>query len=368
MQEDILEENRRLVEEFQATPFSQLKDLPEFYTFQKGLFYSHRNFDTFYEKLKSGEKSAIVSGLNPSGTLQLAHRIVFDTVLFFQKKFKVKTIVPLSDDESYVAKKVVKREDAIRHGIELIVDLLAYGYDKKLTKVSFDFVYPEIFNIAINLSRYVTLSEIKAVYGYPNDQNIGLHFYPVVQAAHVLLPEIKYGIKNTLVPIGPDEDAHLRLGRDIAERAGYSKPAIIHARFLPGMDGLKMSKSRPDAAIFLHDAPEIVEKKIKKAFSGGRDTVEEHRKYGGNPDVDIPYLYLSSFFLNDEETKGIREEYIHGKILSGELKKMLIEKVNDFNQNFKKRREKIRFSDIKAVLLTEESKLDELEKIFNNIE
>ncbi|MDP8012895.1 MAG: hypothetical protein RAK22_02220, partial [Nanoarchaeota archaeon] len=71
MQEDILEENRRLVEEFQATPFSQLKDLPEFYTFQKGLFYSHRNFYTFYEKLKSGEKSAIVSGLNPSGTLQL---------------------------------------------------------------------------------------------------------------------------------------------------------------------------------------------------------------------------------------------------------------------------------------------------------
>ncbi len=38
----------------------------------------------------------------------------------------------------------------------------------------------------------------------------------------------------------------------------------------------------------------------KYAFSGGRDTVEEHRKLGGNTEVDVAYQYLS-FFLEDEE-------------------------------------------------------------------
>lgn len=364
---NILEENIRLIEKFQASPISTLKEYPDFYTFKRSLFFSHREFDKFYSNLKNGVKSAIVSGLNPSGTLQLAHRIVFDTVLFFQKQFKVQTFVPLSDDESYVAKKVVRREDAIKHGLELIRDLLAYGYDKRYTKVIFDFFYPEIFNVAMNLSRSVTLSEIKAVYGYKNSDNIGLHFYPIVQSAHVILPEIKFGITNTLVPIGPDEDAHLRLGRDIAERMGYHKPAIIHARFLPGMDGLKMSKSRPEAAIFLHDAPDVVERKVKMAFSGGRDTIEEHRKYGGNPDVDIPFLYLSSFFLQDNEIEQLRKDYISGKVLSGELKSMLTEKINEFNQSFLNRLKAIKFSDIKDTLLVEENKLDYLEKIFNEI-
>jgi tryptophanyl-tRNA synthetase len=366
-QSDILEENERLVKDFQAVPFSKLVDTPHFYTFQKSLFFSHRDFDKFYSKLKKGERSALVSGLNPSGTLQLAHRVVFDTVLFFQREFKVQTFVPLSDDESYVAKKVATREDAVRHGLELIVDLLAYGYDKKLTKIVFDFVYPEIFSIAMTLSRSVTMSEIKAVYGYKNDNNIGLHFYPTVQAAHVILPEIKYGIKNTLVPIGPDEDAHLRLGRDIAERMGYTKPAILHSRFLPGMDGLKMSKSRPNAAIFLHDPPDVVEKKVKMAFSGGKDTIAEHRKYGGNPDIDIPFLYLFSFFLTEAESEELGDNYRKGEVLSGDLKNMLTEKINSFNAEFKKKREAIGFSDIKQVLLVDESKFDFLEKIFKSL-
>ncbi len=365
--EDILEENIRVIKQFQASPIFELKDYPNFYTFKRSLIFSHRDFDKFYSNLKNGIKSAIVSGLNPSGTLQLAHRIVFDTVLYFQKEFKVKTFVPLSDDESYVARKVVKREDAIKHGLELIRDLLAYGYDKNYTKVIFDFFYPEIFNISMTLSRNVTLSEIKSVYGYKNSDNIGLHFYPIVQAAHVILPEMKFGITNTLVPIGPDEDSHLRLGRDIAERMGYHKPAILHARFLPGMDGLKMSKSRPEAAIFLHDPPDVVERKVKMAFSGGRDTIEEHRKYGGNPDIDISFLYLSSFFLKDDEIIKLRDDYSHGKILSGELKQMLIDKINEFNGSFMKKVKSIRFFDIKEVLLIDENKLDYLEKLFNEI-
>ena len=83
----ILEANEKLVKDFGAMPFSSLKDIPDFYTFTKGLIYSHRDFDKFYKALKKGEKCAIVSGVNASGTFHIGHKVVFDTNLYFQKKF-----------------------------------------------------------------------------------------------------------------------------------------------------------------------------------------------------------------------------------------------------------------------------------------
>lgn len=45
----------------------------------------------------------------------------------------------------------------------------------------------------------------------------------------------------------------------------------------------------------------------KHAFSGGKDTVEEHRKYGGNPDVDVSFMYLTFFLEDDEQVEKIRQ-------------------------------------------------------------
>ncbi|MCW8965887.1 MAG: tryptophan--tRNA ligase, partial [Candidatus Pacearchaeota archaeon] len=80
------------------------------------------------------------------------------------------------------------------------------------------------------------------------------------------------------------------------------------------------------------DTPEQVKKKINKyAFSGGKDTIEEHRKKGGNPEIDVSFQYLRMFFEEDDEKlKQIEEDYRSGKMLSGELKKYLIEKINEF--------------------------------------
>lgn len=45
----------------------------------------------------------------------------------------------------------------------------------------------------------------------------------------------------------------------------------------------------------------------KYAFSGGRDTVEDHRKYGGDITVDIAYQYLTFFLEDDEKLAQIKE-------------------------------------------------------------
>ena len=349
---ELVSENIKLVEKFGASYVSSLSNVPDLYTFRNALMYTHREFDSFYKELKKGSKSAIVSGFNASASMHIGHISVFDTNLFFQKEFGAKMFIPISDDESYVSLKVKTQEEALKNSIILAKMMLAYGFDTKNTNIIIDQLYTNIYNFAIKLSRGITLSEIRAVYGHTPDQNVGLHFYPSIQSAHILLPQ-EHGIKNVLVPIGPDEDAHLRVCRDLAEKFGYKKPAVLHTVFLPGLDGTKMSKSKNNAVFLLEEEKEI-KKKIMSAFSGGQSSIEEHRKLGGNPDIDIAYIYLKNYFLNENESKELYDSYKKGKLLSGEIKTMLFDKVIDRVQEFKKRYEKITLNDLEHVILKNE--------------
>jgi tryptophanyl-tRNA synthetase len=350
VEKNISEDNERLVKEFGAKRVSDLKDLPNCYTFEKNLVYSHRDFDVFLKALKKGEKCAILSGVNASGTLHLGHKVVFDTNLYFQKKYGIPVFIPISDDESYVAGKVESQEKALENSMELAKQLIAYGFDPKNTFFIIDQIYTDIYNLAIKLSKKVNLSEIKSVYGYKNEDNIGLYFYPTIKSAHILFPQVKLGIKNVLVPIGPDEDAHLRISRDLAERFGYQKPAVIHLAFLPGIDGEKMSKSRNNAIYFSDDKKTII-KKANMAFSGGKDTIEEHRKFGGNPEVDISCQFLSKFFYDAKKSKKLFEDYSKGLLLSGEVKKLFAEELVKFTSEFQKNVKSIKSSDLDKCIL-----------------
>ena len=52
----------------------------------------------------------------------------------------------------------------------------------------------------------------------------------------------------------------------------------------------------------------MIKNKINKyAFSGGRDTKEEHEKYGGNTEVDVSYQYLTFFLEDDTKLAEIKE-------------------------------------------------------------
>ena len=347
------EENRKLVEKFGAEAISNLKDVPNFYTFSRRLIFSHRDFDKFFSALKKGEKCAILSGLNASGTLHIGHKPLFDTNLFFQKKYGIPVFIPISDDESYVMGKVKDQKEALANSLELAKELIAYGFDPKKTYFIIDQIYTNIYNLAIKLSRKINYSEIKATYGYTPEENIGMYFYPAVQSAHILFPQEKFGIKNVLVPIGPDEDAHIRISRDIARRSGYQLPAILHTFFLPGTDGEKMSKSKNNA-IFLKDTPEEIRKKVNKAFSGGRDTAEEQRRLGASPEKDVSIFYLTKLFLGEKEGEKLVHDYKSGKILTKDVKQLLADELIKFTREFQEKLRKVNLRDLEKSILKNE--------------
>jgi tryptophanyl-tRNA synthetase len=94
-------------------------------------------------------------------------------------------------------------------------------------------------------------------------------------------------------------------------------------------------------SIYLEDSENEVKNKINKyAFSGGQPTLEEHRKKGGNTEIDVCYNWLRYLFEEDDEKlEEIKQNYESGKMLSGELKKYTIEKINAFLKVHQRKKE-----------------------------
>merc|ERR1712087_880578 len=144
-----------------------------------------------------------------------------------------------------------------------------------------------------------------------------------------------------LIPCAIDQDPYFRMTRECAPRMGYHKPALIEASFFPALQGAKgkMSASDETSAIFLTDTPKQIKDKINKyAFSGGQQTVEEHRRLGANIDIDVSYQWLKFFLDDDDELARIGEEYARGRMLTGEIKAKLIDVLTDLVVSFQRRR------------------------------
>lgn len=190
--------------------------------------------------------------------------------------------------------------------------------------------------------------------------NIGRVFFPSVQcvAAFATSYPLIWGDspdkprqKRTaaipcLIPCAIDQDPYFRLLRDNAHRMKLPspKPALIHSKFLTALQGAggKMSASDATSAIFMSDTKAEVKKKINKyAFSGGGATLEEHRANGGNPNVDVPFQYLTYFLDDDAELERIRQSYISGELLTGEMKQLCISIMQEYVEAFQSRRKAV---------------------------
>jgi tryptophanyl-tRNA synthetase len=315
---------------------------------KRGAYFSHRDLEIWIKHAEENKKVSILTGRGPSHKMHIGHLVPFLAAQSLQQKYKCHVYLPISEDEKFFVKPNLSYEESRKFAEDNLLDILALGFIRGKTFAIKDFSYPPLYSQASRIAKLINYSTAKAVFGLSPENNIGWSFYPAVQAAHILLPQFVEGPHLTLVPVGIDQDPFMRITRDIAEHSTlkFIKPAAIHSRFIPSLKGsAKMSSSSEEShLIYLSDDPQVVKKKINKyAFSGGKDTLEEHRKHGGNLDIDISYQYLSMLFEHDDKTLAkIGKDYISGKLLSGELKGMLIDRVNAFLAEHKKNRENIK--------------------------
>jgi tryptophanyl-tRNA synthetase len=341
----------KLIKEFGLSP---LKDLPDIFQkemlFRRKIIFAHRDIQKILEAIKNKKKFVMMTGLMPTGKFHVGHAILAKQFIFYQK-LGAKIYIAVADLEAYNARGQ-SLEDSKRIAIEeYLINYIALGLKPENCEIYFqserskDAAKSNAFYRLQNLlARYATFNEFKAVYG---EITPGKMLSALLQASDMLHPQLPEfeGPCPVIVPVGTDQDPHLRLARDIAVR--IKKPKFIQLSstyhfFAPGLKGGKMSASDPTSYIALTDGPSEVKNKINKyAFSGGQSTIEEHRKKGGNPDIDVCYQYLRMFLEEDDKKlQEIYDDYKSGKMLTSELKKITLEKMNNFLANHQKEREK----------------------------
>lgn len=316
----------------------------------RGIFFAHRDLNWIISEYEKKNKFFLYTGRAPSGPVHMGHIVPWLLTKWLQEVFDVDLWFQFPDEEKFLFKQELSFDQIQEFLKDNMLDVIALGFKPSKTHFLIDtqhasLMYPE----ACKVAKKITFSMVKSSFGLTEQSNIGSIFYTAMQTVPTFLPSIlaKKEIP-CLIPHAIDQDPHFRLTRDILPKLGHYKPASIQCSFLPSLSGpkTKMSSSNSEnEAIFLSDTPDIVKKKINKyAFSGGKDTLEEHRKYGGNPDVDISFLYLK-YLLEPDNKKldKIEKDYRSGKLLSGELKALTIEKINTFlkeHQANKKKAEK----------------------------
>ena len=305
---------------------------------KRDFIYSHRDFDEALDEYEDGEDFFLYTGIGPSGKMHIGHIISFYFTKWLQEKFDVNVYIQVTDDEKYWDREITD-EEIDKYAKDNIREIAAAGFDPEKTFIFRNREYMgNMYDGIVKIAEKINNSHAKGVFGFEGSTNIGMNFWPAIQNIPTFFEE-----KRCVIPAAIDQDPYWRIQRDIAEQFGHKKTAAIHSKFIPALTGPegKMSSSKPKTAIMLDDSPEEVEEKVKKhAYSGGGDTLEEHREEGADLSVDTSFQWLRNLLMEDDERiREIAEEYSSGEMMTGEIKEILIEELNDFLQEHQERKE-----------------------------
>ena len=337
-----------LQEKFGTTPIDDalIERLSKYgephFMLRRGIFMSHRDLDVLLNEYDKGKKFAIYTGRGPSGQTHLGHMMPWIFNKWVQDTFDVPLYFQMTDDEKFLFKDLTLK-DTSGFAYDNALDFVALGFDPKKTKIIVDTKNVDrLYPIALKVAKKVTFSTAKAVFGFENSTNIGQIFFTSMQSAPAFLPSEEAGEPvPVLIPAGIDQDPHFRVTRVVAPGLNYPKPSMVYCKMFPGLNGAdKMSSSDENATIYTTDTPKQVKKKVGRAFTGGKVSVEEQRKEGGNPEVCAIFKYNYCMFeKDDDKLNELADRCRNGEILCGECKMCLTEKINKFLEVHQEKRE-----------------------------
>jgi len=323
------------MDEFGIAPMEPLTDkLPQTHRYlRRNIVYGQRDFDKIAAAVQNDQPFAMMTGLMPSGKFHFGHKMLADQMIFYQE-IGAELFIAVADVEAYVTRDM-SREKARELAIEeYLKNYIALGLDPENVNFYFQSEGSPHYNaMSKYFAKHVTQNEVESVYG---DVNPAKTVSVMTQAADILQPQFPEfgGPKPVVVPVGTDQDPHIRLTRDIASRfrgQDFIKPAATYHKFMRGLQGDKMSSSDPTSYIALTDDIADAKTKIDQAKTGGRDTLEEQKEKGAKIADDIVFELLAFHLIDDDDRlREIHDRYSSGKMLSGELKQIAKEEMKAF--------------------------------------
>jgi tryptophanyl-tRNA synthetase len=331
----LLEDYEKIVKDFGLEVFdSKLFPKPN-RIMRRGIVFSGRDLKIISNAIKKKKKYYVLSGIMPSNEkIHFGTKMVVENIKYFQNH-GADTYILVADLEA-ASTRGITLEEARKRAINFhIPAYVALGLDVKKTIFYFQSENKEVMNNAYEFAKKITLNEFKAIYGIADPGRI---MGAMTQVADILYPQFEER-KPGIIPVGVDQDPHIRLTRDIVRRVKEKRfflPSGLYHIYTPSLDGaIKMSKSKPESCIELPENIKSVKKKIKNALSGGRDTLEEHRKLGAIIEKDMIFELMKQHLIEDDkELNKIYNDYKSGKMTSGEIKEIACAKMEEFMNNF----------------------------------
>jgi tryptophanyl-tRNA synthetase len=390
----------KLFSEFGIEPIGPaLSDLPDIpYFMRRGIVVGHRDYRQIATAIRNRTPFHILTGFMPSGHPHLGHLMVMKEVVWHVQQGG-NGYVTIADREAHAVRGTTW-EKCRELGKEYLSCLYALGFEGT---TYFQSKNERLKDLAFEAATKVNFSELTAIYGFSPETDLAHAESVITQVADILYPQIDRAPAPTLVPVGIDQDPHIRLTRGVAhkmrmftveERDGYvsvrsknapdaalnavhkafagSKkyeghvdirglscadvsqkvrtieiahggfgfftPSSTYHIFMPGLTGGKMSSSIPDSIISFYEPEATMRKKVMGGLTGGRMTLEEQKRLGGEPDKCSLYLLnLFHMVTDDRELVEIRSRCTGGAITCGQCKKDTAERVVAFLKDFREK-------------------------------
>ena len=221
---------RKLFEEFGIEEFDDfLPDVPHpHYLMGRGVIFGHRDYRPVLDAMANGEPFAALSGFMPTGDPHIGHKLVFDELIWHQEQGG-DTYALIADLEAHSARGLTW-DEIDEHARNYLLSLLALGFDPEEGTLYRQSENREVQDLAFELGIKANFSELQAIYGFDGETDVSHMQSVVTQMADICYPQLDEP-KPTVIPVGPDQDPHVRLARDLASRMRYFGVTEAYASF-----------------------------------------------------------------------------------------------------------------------------------------
>jgi len=282
----------------------------------------------------------ILSGLQPSGALHIGNYFgMMQPAVALQTEGEALYFVA-----DYHALTSLRDPETLRaNSRRVALDFLACGLDPERATLFRHSDVPQVTELAWILSTIAPMGLLERAHSYKDklargmSPNVGLFSYPILMAADILIYD------SDVVPVGKDQKQHIEMTHDFAVKMNETYGQVFklpepriqpQTETVPGIDGQKMSKSYGNNIDIFGDEKEM----RKRVMSIVTDSVAVEAPK--DPDTSTIFK-LYSLVASKDEIADMREGFVKGGTGYGDFKKQLFEKLWEYFDPMRKRREEI---------------------------
>ena len=314
---------------------------------ETGQLVGSRDAAPFLQALAAGQSVKVIATMSAEGAMHLGHGALAQLLVYFQTLgaqivigfrgggAKSREGVDRKNGGDRPAASGARSTAARREMVERLLTLAAAGLELAQTDAYLQTDRAAIMETALALGDAIPLSVLNSALGLRLRDSVTDTFRPLLRLADILhTQQPAYGGPGpTLVIDGIGGDVYVRMARNVAERFGFVKPSALYLRMVRSLTTYRdprtgsavevMTNAVPQGRIVCDDDADRARARIARAYTGGRGTLAEQRKRGGNPDPRICAVSgLHAFFATPEPTAyaELQRRCRAGALLCGECK------------------------------------------------